>query len=152
MLPGPAGTCSGRDAGNHQPGRCVTRATMPLAYAHDGPQPRRQKIGRCVAKALRLGALAALLAEVGAAGADSSRGPGLSRHETHLKAAATRADSSRGPGLSRRLVKSRKTWVGVVDDEIAVALRKASFEVDAGDGMENSFSTGDPPSQNIVLS
>ena len=103
---------------------------MPLAYAHDGPQPRRQKIGRCVAKALRFGALAALLAEVGAAGADSSR----------------------GPGLSRWLVKSRKTWVGVVDDEIAVALRKASFEVDAGDGMENSFSTGDPPSQNIVLS
>ena len=45
----------------------------------DCPQPRRQKVERCVDKALQLGALAALLAEVGAAGADSSREPGLSR-------------------------------------------------------------------------
>ena len=55
----------------------------------DGPQPRHRKVGRCVDKALQLGALAALLAEVGAASADSSR----------------------EPGLSRWLVKSRKTWV-----------------------------------------
>ena len=55
----------------------------------DGPQPRHRKVGRCVDKALQLGGLAALLAEVGAAGADSSR----------------------EPGLSRWLVKSRKTWV-----------------------------------------
>ena len=102
---------------------------MPLACTHDGPQPRHRKVGRCVDKSLRLGALAALLAEVGAAGADSSR----------------------GPGLSRWLVKSRKTWVGVVDDEIAVALRKAPVEVGPGDDVEISFSTGDPPSQNIVL-
>ena len=33
---------------------------MLPAYARDGPQPRRQKVGRCVDKALRLGALAAL--------------------------------------------------------------------------------------------
>ena len=38
-----------------------------------------------------------------------------------------------------------------MDDEIAVALRKASVEVGPGDGVENSFSTGEPPSQNIVL-
>ena len=100
---------------------------MPLACAHDGPQPQRRKVGRCVDKALQHGALAALLA--GAAGADSS-------HE---------------PGLSRWLVKSRKIWVGVADDEIAVALRKAPVEVGAGHGVENSFSTGDPPSQNIAL-
>ena len=37
---------------------------------------------------------------------------------------AASADSSREPGLSRWLVKSRKTWVGVVDDEIAVAARR----------------------------
>ena len=110
MPPGPAGTYGGRDVGNHQPGRCVTRATMPLACAHDGPQPRHRKVGRCVDKALQPGALAALLA--GAAGADSSR----------------------ELGLSRWLVKSRKTWVGVADDEIAVALRKASVEVGPGGG------------------
>ena len=54
---------------------------MLLAYAPtiSRPQPRRQKVGRCVDKALQLGALAALLAEVGAASADSSREPGLSR-------------------------------------------------------------------------
>ena len=89
MPPGPAGTYSGRDIGNHQPGRCVTRATMLLAYAPTARSLRRQKVGRCVDKALQLGALAALLAEVGAASADSSR----------------------EPGLSRWLVKSRKTWV-----------------------------------------
>ena len=33
---------------------------MLLACTHDGPQPRHRKVGRCVGKALQLGALAAL--------------------------------------------------------------------------------------------
>ena len=48
---------------------------MLLAYAHDGSQPRHRKVGCCVDKALQLGA--ALLAEVGTAGADSSRDASL---------------------------------------------------------------------------
>lgn len=40
----------------------MTRATMLLAYARKdlAPQPRHQKVGRCVDKALQLGTLAAL--------------------------------------------------------------------------------------------
>ena len=79
----------------------VTRATMLLAYAPtiSRPQPRHQKVGRCVDKALQLGALAALQDLPG-------RPAQIPRASLGCRAGLSKAERP-----------------GFVDDEIAVAAR-----------------------------
>ena len=128
--PGPAGTCSGRDVGNHQPDRCVTRATMPLAARRPAAStPEGRALRRQGASAWRVGGIE-----------DLPRRPAqIPRASLGCRAGLSKAER---PGLELRTMKLLSQHA---------ALRKASVEVGSGDGVENSFSTGDPPSQNIVL-
>ena len=130
--PGPAGTYSGRNVGNHQPGRCVTRATMLLAYA-----PTARSLG------------------TRRSGAASTRRFSLARWRRCLPRSGRPAQIPRAglgcrAGLSKAERPGLELWTMKLLSQHA-ALRKAPVEVGSGDGVENSFSTGDPSSQNIAL-